>query len=778
MVEEPAASKPRIGDWLIPNATVFVASGCVMIIEIVAGRIISRHLGQSLYTWTSVIGIVLAGISVGNYLGGRMADRFNPAKALTWMFMAGSAASLTIPVMNTVMAEWQLLWNFSWPVRIVCHVVGSFLAPAVILGTISPLVAKMALERSPHMGRTIGDVYAWGAAGSIAGTFLAGFYLISVMGNTAVVCVVGGMLALLALFYGRGMIGSYCWMACYAVAFLLAFGPGSALEAAGAKVGLREILDPNTVYADESNYSRIVVKEHEPGIRSIYLDKLMHSRINLNNPEDLLYQYTWIYEAVTDLLKAPGEPIRAMVIGGGGYAYPHYLERTRPGSYIEVSEIDPAVTEASYAALGLPRDTSLRIFNMDARHRVKDLLRLKREGRDVPDLEFVYGDSINDYSVPYHLTTVEFNEELAELMAPDGVYMLNLIDIAEEGRFLGSVVRTLRETFPHVSVFTTGNRRSTRDTFVVICAYQPIDFAPAMAAIHEEHGFRFRGGLLPDEVLAEIVDAAETTILTDSFAPVEFLLSAVVRRDTGRALAGHMENALSAAVGGDLDSALSHFSEALVLSPNHPGVLFNMGLAEMKRGDLQAAFGYFREAVQRDPTLVDARNQIALIYARSGRMDLAIQQWEEVVRIDPRSVSAHNDLGNAYASTGRLDDALEAWRIAVRLNPRHASAFQNMAVACAMAGRDEDAVQYFRSALQIDPSLHSSRLNLARALIRTDRHDEAAQELRGLLADQPDSTTAQGLLDLALASQQAPEQAPEQAPDETRENPEDSAERD
>jgi predicted membrane-bound spermidine synthase len=67
---------------IAPGATVFVSSACIMTLELVAGRLIARHLGSSLYTWTAVISVVLAGITVGNYLGGRIADRFKAQKAV------------------------------------------------------------------------------------------------------------------------------------------------------------------------------------------------------------------------------------------------------------------------------------------------------------------------------------------------------------------------------------------------------------------------------------------------------------------------------------------------------------------------------------------------------------------------------------------------------------------------------------------------------------------------------------------------------------------------
>lgn len=58
-----------------PYAIVFVSSACIMILELTAGRIVAPYVGVSLYTWTSIIGVVLAGISLGNYIGGRLADR-------------------------------------------------------------------------------------------------------------------------------------------------------------------------------------------------------------------------------------------------------------------------------------------------------------------------------------------------------------------------------------------------------------------------------------------------------------------------------------------------------------------------------------------------------------------------------------------------------------------------------------------------------------------------------------------------------------------------------
>ena len=201
---------------LVPSTTVFISSGCIMVLEITAGRLLARYLGSSLHTWTSVIGVVLAGIAIGNYLGGRIADRYPARKTLAVLFAVSSVACVGIIVLNTTVGNWEFLWRLSWPVRVFCHVSSVFLIPSTLLGMISPVVAKMALDRGLATGRTIGAIYAWGAAGSIAGTFLAGFYLIAVMGTIPIFWTIGGCLLLMAILYWPKCRPLYPWAMIFA----------------------------------------------------------------------------------------------------------------------------------------------------------------------------------------------------------------------------------------------------------------------------------------------------------------------------------------------------------------------------------------------------------------------------------------------------------------------------------------------------------------------------------------------------------------------------------
>ncbi|MCW8132959.1 MAG: fused MFS/spermidine synthase, partial [Planctomycetota bacterium] len=148
-----------------PHVIAFTSGLCVMVVELVAGRLIGRHLGSSLYTWTSIIGVVLAGISLGNYIGGRLADRWPPETFLGWLFLYASMACMTTLALNNFFAGEKPLGDLNWPARVFVSVLAIFSLPAVILGMISPVTAKMALDRTDSVGRTIGSVYAWNTVG-------------------------------------------------------------------------------------------------------------------------------------------------------------------------------------------------------------------------------------------------------------------------------------------------------------------------------------------------------------------------------------------------------------------------------------------------------------------------------------------------------------------------------------------------------------------------------------------------------------------------------------
>ena len=159
---------------LTPYALAFFSSLCIMVLELVASRLVARHVGGSLIVWTSVIGIMLGGICLGNVLGGRLADRVEPRRAIGPLYALGSLMTLLCLWVNSVVGLTPGLDAMPWDLRTVLVVSLDFLVPGTVLGMIGPVVAKMAVEQSRRSGSALGDVYMMGAVGSIVGAYVGG----------------------------------------------------------------------------------------------------------------------------------------------------------------------------------------------------------------------------------------------------------------------------------------------------------------------------------------------------------------------------------------------------------------------------------------------------------------------------------------------------------------------------------------------------------------------------------------------------------------------------
>lgn len=666
---------------LIVSATVFFSNACIMIVELVASRLIARHLGSSLYTWTSIIGIVLAGISVGNYIGGRLADKYQPRKTLALLFFLASVACVTIIILNNFVGQWTALWYLNWPLRVFSHVTLVFLVPSVLLGTISPVAATMALKTGLPTGRTIGEIYAWGTAGSIVGTFLAGFYLIATLGTVAIIWTISGALLLMAVLYWSRFYFLYLWaIVLFALAY---FGMASTANAqsVGHSIGLREKHDPAILYQDETQYCWVAVKQtsENPDKRDFIQDKLKHSEIDMDNPDNLLYFYTHIYASITHGLRPEPDPINVMIIGGGGYVYPRYVEKHWPGSRVDVVEIDAGVTEAAHAAFGLSRDSSIRSHTMDARNFVDDLLLQQRRGQNVPKYDFIYEDAINDYYVPYQLVTHEFNEMIAQTLKPDGVYLVNMIEVYDSGLFLGSMIQTLQKTFPYVYVLTEYAPHSIRNTFVMAASFQEIDLRSII-------GQYVRGAdiwYLDEQEMDGLRQRAHFGVITDDYAPVENMLAPVVRRTSTDFLAINVKNkARDLKQLGKFNESIEQYLEMIRIEPTLSLLGYNeIGLMLAMQNKTEEAIAYFLKAIdynERAETKVNVAGihlNLALLlrdtdssrsrthYAR------AVEGYKKELEKDPKSLRNTLILANTLKDMGNVKEAIEYFRKAVDLNP-------------------------------------------------------------------------------------------------------------
>jgi len=540
---------------------VFVASCCTLVLELVAGRILAPYIGVSLYTWTSIIGVVLAGISLGNYLGGRVADRWPQRRTLGVLLAAGGIASFAVlPLINVATAiPTTELFDPSATlggvprldrallliVRIVVITTTIFLPPSFVLGMVSPVVIKLTLKDMAHAGGVVGKIYALSTLGSIVGTFATGFFLVQALGTRLIVASVAVVLVLLGVTCGdllRARRAAAPLLAMALVACLLvparnvkAYGcldAGAASDCASlaARDGWDQALASGCLR--ETAYYCIKVADHmDPDshrvLKTLILDHLVHSYNALDDPNVLEYGYIKVYAEVVDYLvkRLPNEDLRVLYIGGGGYTLARHIEATYPGARQTVMEIDPGVTQTVYEGLGVDRGrTTIMTYNADARLAMAQL-----GATDAGSFDLVICDAFNDLSVPYHLTTREFDQGVKSLLKDDGFYLALVIDKLRGGRFMPAYLETVRQVWPYQAILSDGDTwgSTAASTYDVIAGNRPMNLEQLRQAQGQGPDGRHVTAIMPADQMDGWLAEARAPVLTDDYAPVDNLIAPI-----------------------------------------------------------------------------------------------------------------------------------------------------------------------------------------------------------------------------------------------------------
>jgi spermidine synthase len=512
----------RISALWKANIIVFISSFCVMVIELIAGRILAPYIGVSLYTWTSIIGVILAGIALGNYLGGRIADRYPSPLVLVAIFTAGGLLTIAVlPFTRMVaLAEWlsnlPLMLNFT--IKTFCI----FFPPAVILSMASPLVIKLTLEDLGQTGGIVGTIYAFSTAGAILGTFMTGFYFILWFGVRMIVWLISAVLILAGATAWFSWKVPDRWRLSLRNVTVWAIILGVATTAT-VLFQFREAWQED--YTMESNYYSIKVSEDNDGTKVLILDRLVHSHVIIGEPTILKYDYLKIFEEIVRYFTRENQAPRVLHLGGGGYSFPRYMEAIYPESLNEVVEIDPAVTRVAYEELGLEPETSIKTYNQDAR-----TFLIQRDRSTKYDI--VVGDVFNDRSTPYHLTTLEFDRLVRTNMAPDGIYLVNIIDEHVSGRYLPAFVHTLRQVFEHVYLFPTagGWENAVLNTYVIAATDHPIDITDYTRFTMTRPELKAPTSYpVGESEIDEYLAGRNPILLTDDYAPTDILILPLIK---------------------------------------------------------------------------------------------------------------------------------------------------------------------------------------------------------------------------------------------------------
>ncbi|MEX1163926.1 MAG: fused MFS/spermidine synthase [Nitriliruptor sp.] len=482
------------------NALVFLSSAAVLVLEILAARLLAPYVGATLETYTAIIGTILAGIAVGSWLGGKIADRRDPRTLIAPLLIVGGALGfLAIPLVD--LFGGGLRGATATTTTVITAV--AFFLPAAVLSAVTPSIIKLQLASLHETGTVVGRLSGISTAGAIVGTFLTGFVLVGaaptriIVRGTALFLILLGVVVLVRLKGATRLSGGT------AVFVLLA---------AGASF----LLGHPCEYESRYYCAYITADDEHPSGRALWLDTLRHSYVDLDDPTHLEFAYTQLFGDVADSFRPEGEAVTALHVGGGGFTMPRYLRETRPGSDHLVLEVDPLLIEISQDELGLDLRDDIEVATGDARLSVRDA------GQD--RFELVVGDAFGGVSVPWHLATEEFLTDLDASMTADGVLILNVIDYGPRD-FLRAELATVGAVFGHVAVLGPASRFGPRDqpdggNVVVVASQAPLD----LDAILVEN--RARGGdaaALSGSELDRFV--GDAPVLTDDRSPVDQLLT-------------------------------------------------------------------------------------------------------------------------------------------------------------------------------------------------------------------------------------------------------------
>ena len=491
----------------------FVVEAVCMILELVASRILAPYFGSSNLVWTSVIGIILASGSIGNYIGGKLADKPDVNKKFKLILFFSCVLIFIIPFVQTPIIESVAQLINDIRIGAIISTMLLFFLPSVFLGFLVPMVQKLKITDLETSGEASGKVYALATLGGIFGTFIGGFWLVPSFGSVEILFfMVIAILAMIPLVDFKITKNELISMIAFTIILLASFYIYSKVNTEIGKDVLEGKVGEYVSY--DSEYSRILIfnryDENNQLVRNFIMDSGHESAtyVDENKCNELVYEYTKMYDLMFNSSK---EIKNALLIGGAGYSYPkHYISSYLDKS-MDVVEIDPMVTDIARKYFYL--DKLIKDYNTDETGRLKLITEDGRTylNRNAKKYDAILNDAFSDTTPVATLTTLEAVKNIKKSLNENGLYLSNIISSldGESSKFMKAEVKTLKEVFLNVYVIpcvTKDNLEVTQNNMVV-----------ATDGILE----------IDESELYNLKISEEDIILTDNYCPIDSLIPQV-----------------------------------------------------------------------------------------------------------------------------------------------------------------------------------------------------------------------------------------------------------
>lgn len=504
------------------TSAVFLTGASILIIEIVGVRVLSPYYGNTIFTVSSVITVILIALSCGYYLGGILADRHASLRHFFGLIFASGLVLLSLFTIGRI-----VLPALSSKLSIVAGPLVSalllFLFPALLLGMMCPYAVKLQSLHVPQkgVGSVAGGVFFWSTLGSIAGSLCAGFVLIPHLGIDRIFIGTGFLLSALGLtplfFLGlsKGRLGQ--------LSFLLLLALGAAYFTIGRP-------DRNVLYRKDALYQQITIYDGQYGGRPArFFQQDENSAgagegamfLDSQDPTDLVYDYTRYYSLYK--IFTPGVR-NVLVIGGGAYSVPKAILQELPRASVDVVDIEPSLFSLAQRYFRVGKDPRLHAYVEDGRR----FLRTAPKQYDLIFSDVYY----SFFSVPPQFATREFFQEARQKLTPDGIFIANVIgDLSrQQPSLIMSEIKTFRAVFPNSYFFAVAWPEKTDSQNVMMVGYNGVNRVNLDAASAASRDPFIRS--LPSKLI-DVDNRFELSpypVLTDDFSPVEFLTAQVLKR--------------------------------------------------------------------------------------------------------------------------------------------------------------------------------------------------------------------------------------------------------
>jgi len=499
---------------------VFTGGMTTLAVELSASRLLGNVFGTSNIVWANVIGLILVYLTIGYFIGGRWADRSPYHRTLYTIVLWGAFLSALIPLIARpilrIAAQAFIGAEAALALGSFISVLVLFSVPITLLGTVSPFAIRLAIKDIHSTGRVSGHIYAVSTLGSFIGTFLPVLFLIPELGTTRTFLVFAGIL------YTIGFIG--LWRVAPKRAVKLIWMPVviSVLAAIVLNSPLRQALaDSKILYETESAYNYIQVQEDSDGYRYLYLNEGqgIHSQWH---PERVYFRGTWDYFLAAPYFNqdfAPQDMESLLVIGLATGTIPRQHIEVYGDIPIDGVEIDPAIIE-----------TGALFFEMNDEH-MPSLTTYAQDGRYVLNLlEQQYSvigiDAYRPPYIPWHLTTVEFFEDVRAHLQDNGVMVINVGRTNTDRRLVDALSNTLSFVFPSIhamdvpasfnTILVATMQPTTHNALTENLASLPADAHPMLQQV------------LSDATEALVPTNKMEVVFTDDRAPVETIIDSIV----------------------------------------------------------------------------------------------------------------------------------------------------------------------------------------------------------------------------------------------------------